>query len=290
LLASHYAGSFKSLELLNQDLEQIVKSRTGQLVTANRVKDKLLSIVSHDIKSPLNSLRGILTIYNKGSINADEFKFYSKRIEDDLIKTSLLVDSILYWTSTQLNGVQPKFENIDLKEIARENIDLFRTIASNKGLIIKNDVPENYVINFDRNILNLSLRNLISNAIKFSHKEEEIIVHCEASEDGTFIRIIDFGVGMSRELIKSLLEMHTAKSSLGTNNEKGTGLGLSFCREYLNATGAELNIESVVGKGSTFTISIPAKHSVTNSINLAGLSLKSTSDSLTSFQGRAKAV
>ncbi len=274
LLASHYANSYQNLESLNQDLEKKVIRRTNQLLAANRVKDRLLSIVSHDIKSPLNSLRGILNIYNKGSINAEEFKYYSKRIEDDLIKTGLLVDSILYWTASQLKGAQPKFENIALKDIVRENIDLFQTIVSNKRLTIKNDVLDNHLVSFDRNILNLSLRNLLSNAIKFSREREEIIVHGEIVEESTLIKVIDFGVGMNKELVKSLQESQATKSSLGTENEKGTGLGLSFCREYLQMIGGELLIESTFGKGSTFTISIPHKHSIMNSVRSKKLTRK----------------
>ena len=257
LLANHYANSYAKLESLNQNLEKIVAERTSQLTTANRVKDKLLSIVSHDIKSPLNSLRGILSIFHKGAINAEEFKFYSQRVEGDLSKTSLLVDNILYWTAGQLNGVQVKFEEIDLKGIVTENIELFFTMASNKRLSIKNEMSENRTVNFDRNILNLTLRNLISNAIKFSHKGDDIIVDDELSEGACIIRIIDFGVGMNSEVIKSVEGTQATNSSAGTGNEKGTGLGLSFCREYLQLAGAELKIESILGKGSTLRISIP---------------------------------
>jgi signal transduction histidine kinase len=259
LLANHFANSFKNLERLNQSLEKMVDERTQQLTTANKVKERLLSIVSHDIKSPLNSLRGILNIYNQGIITAEEFKYYSKRIEDDLAKTSLLVDNILSWTANQLRGAKPKFERIDLKEIVNENIELFETIASAKKLSIKNELSKNHWVSFDRNILNLTLRNLISNAIKFSHEGEDIIIHGELTDKASLIRVIDFGVGMNNDILKTLLGSQATKSSEGTNNERGTGLGLSFCREYLQMAGGELEIDSAPGKGSTLTISIPQK-------------------------------
>jgi len=169
-----------------------------------------------------------------------------------------LVDNILYWTASQLKGVQSKLEKIDLKDLAKENLELFQTIASNKSLSIKNEVTENHLVKFDRNILNLTLRNLISNAIKFSYEGGEIIIHGELTEEGSLLRVIDFGVGMSQEVIKSLQGSQTA-SSAGTGNEKGTGLGLSLCREYLQMAGGELKIDSTPGKGSTLAILIPQK-------------------------------
>lgn len=257
LLANHYAKSYKNLEALNLNLEKMVEERSGELITANRVKDRLLSVVSHDIKSPLNSLRGILHIYNKGAISKEEFTNYSKRIEDDLGKTGLLVDNILYWTTSQLKGLEVKSEKLDLKDLLIENIELFRTIADNKKVSIQNNLSEHHVVKFDRDILNLTLRNLISNAIKFSHEGGEIIIHAVHTNEASAIQIIDYGVGMSDEMLRSLEYDETTLSTAGTSNEKGTGLGLSFCREYLQKAGAELKIDSMQGKGSTFTISIP---------------------------------
>lgn len=257
LLANHFANSYKNLELLNLNLEKMVEERSGQLITANRVKDRLLSVMSHDIKSPLNSLRGILTIYNNGAINSEEFKSYSKRIEDDLSKTSMLVDNILYWTASQLKGLEVKSEKFDLKDLLEENIGLFQTIASNKKLAIKSDLTQNHIINFDKNILNLAVRNLISNAIKFSHEGGEIIIHSGQTTNTTIIQVIDYGIGMSNEVVKSLEETQSTQSTAGTHEEKGTGLGISFCREYLQMAGGELKIDSILRKGSTFTISIP---------------------------------
>jgi len=266
LLANHYANSYKNLEQLNQNLEKMIDERTGQLTTANRVKDRLLSVVSHDIKSPLNSLRGILTIYNKGVISAEDFKYYSKRIEGDLTKTGLLVDNILYWTVSQLKGSTIKFEEFAVKDVVMENIELFQTIASNKKLSVKTKMTKSHVVNFDRNILNLTIRNLISNAIKFSNEGSEIIIYCEQLEEALSISVIDFGVGMSRAVLDSLQNYSETRSSMGTNKEKGTGLGLSFCREYLQMAGGKLQIESTPGNGSTFTIFVPQKISLPQSL------------------------
>ena len=245
----------KISESLNQNLEKIVAERTGELITANRVKDRLLSIVSHDIKSPLNSLQGILTIYTtRGRSIRMNSNIILKRIEDDLIKTGLLVDNILYWTASQWRGTHAKFEEIDLKDIVKENVELFHSMANAIKIEIKNEVTENCAVNFDRQVLNLTLRNLISNAIKFSHQGDEIIVNGQLTEEASLLRVIDCGVGIPDDVLQSLHDVQATKSSVGTSDERGTGLGLSFCREYLQKTGGELTVESEVGKGSVFTI------------------------------------
>jgi len=257
LLASHYAKSYKNLETLNQNLEKIVEERTGQLVTANTVKDRLLSVVSHDIKSPLNSLRGILSLYNRGSVSKDEFSHFTKQLESDLGKTSMLVENILFWTASQLKGVQVSLEKFNLTLLLEENIQLFQTIAGIKKIVIRHDVPPGLTIKSDRNILNLVLRNLLSNAIKFSFESGEITITVKELKSSILIEVKDQGVGIDEETIQSLMNVQTTKSTAGTTYEKGTGLGLALCRDYLEQMGGKLGIESIQGSGSTFTVELP---------------------------------
>ena len=257
LLSNQFAKAYKILEAMNQNLEQIITERTGELVTANRVKDQLLSVVSHDIKSPINSLQGLLKIYNNGGISQEEFKNYSKHIEGDLGKTGLLIDNILYWTASQLKGLEIKSERFDANNLMQQNVDLFSTIAASKGIMLKTS-NENCLVNFDRNILDLTLRNLLANAIKFSNEKSDIIIQSVKQGDTILIQVIDFGLGMSQELINALQNHDLYTTSLGTNNEKGTGMGLSFSMDFLKKAGGNLLIDSKIGEGSTFTIVIPA--------------------------------
>lgn len=257
LLANHYAKAYKGLELMNQNLERLVEERSSELVSTSRLKDRLLSVMSHDIKSPLNSLRGILAIYNKGKIDQSEFSYYFKRIEGDLSKTSLLVDNILYWKAAQLKGVEVRHEKFEVGLLIKENTDLFQTIAHNKSVLLTSvNLAEGWIV-FDRNILNMLLRNLISNAIKFSDKGDEIKILFEQRPSDSVIKVVDKGVGMNQELIEILKNPIKARSRIGTNQEEGTGIGLSFSLEYLEKAGGKLEIESEVGKGSVFTIVIP---------------------------------
>lgn len=257
LLAHHYAKSYRNLETMNQDLERIVQLRTRELTTANTVKDRLLSVMSHDIKSPLNSLRGILEIYNKGAISKDEFNHFARNIESDLGKTSMLVENILFWTASQLKGIQIKSEKFNLYTVIDQNVQLFHTLASLKKITIRHNASQNTIIKGDPNILNLVLRNLLSNAIKFSFENGiiEIFVHVG---DTLSIEVRDAGIGMDEAKLEALLEP-VLVSETGTGNEQGTGLGLSLCREYLRKAGGELTVQSSPQAGSTFRITFPLK-------------------------------
>ena len=242
---------------MNQSLEKKVEERTALWVTANTVKDRLLSVMSHDLKSPLNSLHGILHVYNSGAISKDEFNQFTQQIEGDLNKTNMLVENVLYWTASQLKGVEMKAEKIDLTTLINENIQLFQTIAAKKQIALSHNLPGTLTVHWDKNIINLVLRNLLANAIKFSYEGGEVKILVEKVEHVLSIQVKDKGIGMNREVMTSILSPGRASSNSGTGNEKGTGLGLSLCRDYLLKAGATMTVESMEGAGSTFTINIP---------------------------------
>ena len=259
LLANHYAKSYRNLEVMNVNLEKMVEERTGELRTANTVKDRLLSVVSHDIKSPLNLLLGILQTYNKGAISKEEFDHFAQHVETDLNKTTILVENILYWTTSQLKGMKISSEDFDLFHVVDENIQLFYTVASNKKISIAHNIPKNFVISTDRDIINLVLRNLIANALKFSYEGGVITISASKTKSFFSISVRDQGVGMDKDTVQHLTEPNQNLSTSGTKNESGTGLGLALCREYLQQAGGQLTIESAKDKGSVFTILIPVK-------------------------------
>lgn len=257
LLANHYAQSYRNLEQMNISLESVVKERTSELTTANTVKDRLLSVMSHDIKSPLNSLRGILQLYNKEVITKEEFGHFTMRIENDLSKTNILVENILYWTASQLKGVRVKSERFDLNLLIEENIHLFQTIAASKGIQFNYHSSPNLWITSDRDILNFTVRNLIANAIKFSFEGGTIDILINITSKKAVIQVKDYGIGMDELTLQSLLQPELVVSSSGTRNEKGSGLGIVLCREYLQKAGGMLTIKSAQEKGSTFSIVVP---------------------------------
>ena len=182
LLANHQAKSHKALESMNESLEEQVGQRTQELVTASTARDKLLSVISHDVRSPLNSLQGMLDLYNQGHITQEEFGQFSRQIQIDLSNTGLLVDNILLWTSSQLKGAKVQQERFNLHDLVVQNCQLFQTAATAKKLTISPQLAEKFEITWDKHIVHLSLRNLLANAIKFSHEGDTI--HVTATREG----------------------------------------------------------------------------------------------------------
>lgn len=250
LLANHYAKAYKNLEAA-------VEERTEQLVGANTVKERLLSVMSHDIKSPINSLRGILQLYNRGAISQEEFGKFAQQVEDDLSKTSLLVDNILHWTNSQMKGIQVKNEKFKLYSLVEENKQLFQTVTTKKNITIQHAISTDLIVHSDRNILNMVLRNLLANAIKFSHENGVIEIKAGVTDSILTLSVSDTGIGMDNDTLQQLLTPRKTVSKEGTQQEQGTGLGLTLCRDYLASEGGTLTIDSFLGKGSTFTIAIP---------------------------------
>ncbi len=256
LLANHYAIAYKNLELVNVDLEAKVQARTTELTKANQVREKLLSVVSHDIKGPLNSLRGVLDIYAQGGFSESEMKSITGSIEENLSATSLLMDNVLLWASNQLKGVKVTFSKVNLKELVDEHYKIFKTIADTKSISLINSVDQ-FEVQSDKQILSLILRNLIANAIKFSFEKGRIEISSQKDESTFVIRIKDNGKGMPQDVVQSLFHGNSTISTEGTNLEKGTGLGLALCYDYLKHLNGEISVQSEQNKGTTFTVRVP---------------------------------
>lgn len=257
LLANHQALSHKALEIMNVNLEGIVNERTRELRSANDVRDRLLSVISHDVRSPLNSLQGMLDLYNKGHVNVEEFSQFSRQIQSQLGSTNLLVENILMWTSSQLKGSTPQRKEFNLKELVDHNLGLFNSMASSKGVVLNSRVTEARKVMWDKNIMHLALRNMVANAIKFSHEGGSVEIDSENVNGELYLTVTDHGVGMDNETMQTILTSKGTTSREGTGKERGAGIGLSLVREYVVHAGGRLSAESKEGEGSRFTLAIP---------------------------------
>ncbi len=260
LLANHYALAYKNLEMINLDLETKVQARTAELTKANQVREKLLSVVSHDIKGPLNSLRGVLDIYQKGGFSESEMKSLTGKIEENMNATSMLMDNILLWMSNQIKGAKVSYSKFDLQKLVNEHLKIFKTIADSKNVSVINSVPE-LEVRSDKQILSLVLRNLIANAIKFSFENGRIEISSQTDESDFIIRVKDYGKGIPLDVVQSLFQGNSTFSMEGTHFEKGTGLGLTLCYDYLKHLNGEISVQSELNKGTTFSIRIPSRQS-----------------------------
>ncbi|MFM8911840.1 MAG: ATP-binding protein, partial [Flammeovirgaceae bacterium] len=232
-----------------------IKKRSVELEQLNQVKDKFFSIVSHDLRSPMNALSGVLDLMNKEQITQDEFKTLSKELQVRFNHTRGLINNLLDWALLQMDKLKIQVEKINMKELVATNLSMLESLQLKK-VTINNLIDPSVVTVGDRNMINLVIRNLITNAIKFSEVGGEIIVSAKDTGDFYTISIQDFGVGISPEIQKILFEKTTGYSTRGTANEKGTGLGLILSKEFVERNGGQIRLESEVGKGSTFFFTI----------------------------------
>jgi len=252
-----FSAVLHKVENLSQNLEQLVQKRTEQLSRTNIIKDKMFSIISHDLKSPLNSLKGIVDLATSGYISEGEIKVLMTPLKQALLTSTQLLDDILSWSSIQFKGITYSPEEVHLSSVVDENIKLYQSSASSKGVSIINKVNPGIFVYADMNMLRLILRNLISNANKFTSVRGIVKISTEVIGSLVWVSVSDTGIGMSNDKLEHLFEINSNKSTLGTNNEKGTGIGLLLCKEFIEQNGGQLNVESTEGKGSTFSFSIP---------------------------------
>ena len=257
----------RRLEKQKEILEAIVANRTSEIQTQNRLlkdlnstKVKLFSIISHDLRSPFNSILG----FQEHLINEYPNLTDTERI-DMLNKAHssskqfyTLVENLLSWSMLQTNAIHYDPVKFNLHSILHEWLSLYQSLAESKGITFEEDIAENLHAFADINLLQSTLRNLITNAIKFTAKDGSILVKAVKKDDWLVFSVADSGKGMTEKDINTLFKLDKMKSQKGTNGENGTGLGLLLCKDFIEKNKGKLTIESELEKGSTFSFTIPA--------------------------------
>lgn len=237
------------------------KKINKQLKESVIVRDKLLSVISHDLKSPINSVLLLLDELGKENLSVLE---KSKLLEDLKKQTQLsmvTLDNILKWGQLQIRGVNVQPQDFLLMEIVQRNLDLFDIKAKKKNINFEINFDRNIVISADIDLLDFVVRNLFSNAIKYSHDKSNVVINAKQhSSNAIIFSINDEGMGMSAEILKSLFSVSPIITP-GTSNEKGSGLGLLLCKDFVEANGGSIWVESVMNKGTTvnFTCKMSVK-------------------------------
>lgn len=223
--------------------------------------NNLINIFSHDMVSPLNSLLGLLSLHDDRLLNQSEFNTHVGLIKKSTFSNILLLQNLVKWSKSQMNGFSPNFEPIDLQLIVADAINLLQNAASEKEIIIETRFNNNTTCYADLEMTKLIVRNTLSNAIKFSHLKSKIELETENDHHWVRLKIKDYGIGMTQDEIDHLFSM-TIGSKPGTANERGTGIGLYMTREFVELNKGEIQVESKKGNGSLFKISFPKhKHS-----------------------------
>ncbi|MFY0689090.1 MAG: sensor histidine kinase [Cyclobacteriaceae bacterium] len=260
-LAYSSVKAFDKEEELSRDLEMKVMDRTEQLTKANVVKSKLLSIVSHDLRGPLTSLHGLMDLSQNNQLEKDEANALMISLKKSLDSSLMLLDNILHWASLQLksNSLEPQIESLNLRKVAQEARRPFFEQARQKNVQVQVSVPKDVFVMGDRNMLNSILRNLISNATKFTSENGLVVIGCMDKEDMVVTTISDNGVGLPEDVRATLFDPLSTKTNSGTSQEKGKGIGLLLCMDLIIQLDGKIWVEdSTENEGTSFSFSLPA--------------------------------
>lgn len=245
----------KRLNKLLLEHQEEIKQRSVELEQLNQVKDKFFSIISHDLRSPINALLGILNLLDNNHLKPEEFKLLTKELRIQFNHTKTLIGNLLDWALLQMDKLKIQPEKINLGKIVDENFKMLDSLHL-KETILVNQIKEGSIALADMNMINLIFRNLILNGIKFTENGGQITVTAEDNGNEFTIAIADNGVGISADIQKILFDKTSGYSTRGTANEKGTGLGLILCKEFVEKNGGKIWLKSEVGKGSTFYFTV----------------------------------
>ncbi|MBN2829325.1 MAG: tetratricopeptide repeat-containing sensor histidine kinase [Candidatus Cloacimonetes bacterium] len=238
--------------------KEIYRLHNIELAQAVTVRDKLFSVIAHDLRGPINNIYSALELLqNAGELSPDELRDMLSGLYLDTKATIFLLDNLLQWGRNNLKDSELKFKQVNLLPILDSVISLNRTFIEKKGIILINKINEDIEVFCDKNIPSLVLRNILSNAIKFTPSGQTITLTASIDEEFTAITIADSGIGISQENIDKLFKLDMNKSTFGTNSEKGAGLGLYLCYDYIRKAGGDIRVKSIEGEGSEFTAYFP---------------------------------
>jgi signal transduction histidine kinase len=243
------------------NLNNALQEEKEALKKANQTKDKLFSIIAHDLINPFSSFQQILKIIltNYDSINEEEKKEYLNKTYNLAKSNNDLLQNLLNWSRVQRDKLQLSYSNVNLHDLVQENISYLLSNAKDKSIRLINSVDPNAQIEADENLLSLVIRNLISNAIKFTPKEGKVVINNSFNSNEQILSVKDTGIGMDEQTLSSIFKSEEITSTYGTNNEKGSGLGLMLCKEFIERHNGKLWAESNSDEGSEFLISLPVK-------------------------------
>jgi signal transduction histidine kinase len=241
--------------LLLQHQDEMEK-RSEELERLNQVKDKFFSIISHDLRSPINALAGLLDLLDKGAVKPEEMHKHTQELKIRFNHTRTLLNNLLDWTLLQMDKLNLQAAKINLHRIVEENIQLLTSVQG-KNIRIVNNVPANAIGFADSNTINLVIRNLMTNAIKFTNDGGQVTIAAEERGSEWLFSVRDNGVGIKPEILDILFDKTAPYTTRGTANEKGTGLGLILCKEFVEKNGGKIWAESQEGNGSTFWFTLP---------------------------------
>lgn len=235
----------------------LLEKQTMELQELDGLKNKLFSVIAHDLKTPMYALRNLFRNIQHYDLPGEEIKLMIPDVVTDLNYTTGLMENLLQWAKSQMQSDSMRKQTLDLNELIREVIQLLRLQADAKKLYIENKLDEPVYIYADKEMVNLVLRNLLSNAIKFTPEKGTVFLGANETDGFVEVFVQDTGTGMSDEVLRKI-NTNNYFTTKGTSNESGTGLGLMLCKDFLAKNGGKMFVESEPGKGSVFSFTLPA--------------------------------
>jgi len=239
--------------------KNIIEEQSRHLAQLNDLKTKLFAVISHDLRTPISSLRSIMSLFQKEGLTEEQTVNLLKRMLPALDAADLTLSNLLNWSVKQMSGLKISRSTVSVFPLADEMERVFEFALQQKQIALVNNIPPDLKAYFDEQHLTIIMRNLVSNAIKFTPASGTITIAAKKENNRVLISMQDTGRGMSKEDIAKLFISTSYFTTQGTSGEKGTGLGLMLCKELLELNNGNIYVESKPGKGSTFYISLPEK-------------------------------
>lgn len=248
---------------LRIELEDILKQSNQELKESNAQKDKFLYIIAHDLRNPLHNILGIADLLNsRFNENSPEENFKLIQLLGDSTHSMYeLIENLLNWALSQTGKLVFKGASIKLKSLVNKAIQQVLPMATTKNIQLVNYTPDNILVWADETMMGTVLRNLISNAVKFSFPENSVEIRCEIKTDKAVLEVRDYGIGIRPQIVEGLFSLENVYLKKGTSGEKGTGFGLPLCRELMKMQNGSIRAESEPGKGSSFFTELPLANS-----------------------------
>jgi len=249
-------------------LEELVKERTdelqaknAQLQELNASKDKFFSIISHDLRNPFTTILGFTEFLenNIDRYSTHEIKHYVKRVRTSAEKLYALLENLLTWSRLQRGVIKCAPVVIDLFDVAEESLAIFLPRAEQKQIELRSVIPKNTLAYADYTMVTTIMRNLVSNALKFTHAGGAVTMSAVVQDHQVEVVVTDTGCGIPPDGLAKLFRIDATYTGIGTDGEQGTGLGLILCKELVEKNGGRIWVESEVGQGTTFRFTIPLK-------------------------------
>ena len=245
----------QQISLANEALRKSEKN----LMELNATKDKFFSIISHDLKNPFSSLLSIsdLMVDSFNDTEEEDHKAGFKKINQSVKHLLDLLENLLTWSRSQRGRIKYDPVRFNLSNLVQENINLHRLLAERKGIMLLSSEQDEVYAYGDRDMINSVIRNLVTNAVKFTHKDRKVEIQLKAGEKDIEVKIVDEGIGIATEQVEKLFRIDEKFKSTGTAGEKGTGLGLIICKEFVEKNGGKITVKSAPGEGSVFSFTVP---------------------------------